>query len=168
MDVMLVFLIRHAHALDAAEDSGRPLSKRGRSQVRTLALFLKQTAVFQPDELWHSPLARARETAALLGRRLGLRAKLVTVAELESGDGVTVIAERLRKRRRPLALVGHEPHLSALASLLVAGAAEPSLFVLRKCAVVALERTGARWAVRWQVSPELLAPAPRVAAGSLK
>ncbi len=165
---MQVFLIRHAHALDAAEDPKRPLSQRGRNQVRTLARFLKQTDVFQPDELWHSPLARAQETAALLERRLGLRAKLVTVAELESGDGVTVIAKRLRKRRRPLAVIGHEPHLSALASLLIAGAAEPPLFVLKKCAIVALERTGTRWAVRWHISSELLEHSPQLEAGSLK
>lgn len=156
---MQVFLIRHAHALDVTDDSRRPLSKRGRKQVRTLARFLGKAAVFQPEEIWQSPLTRAQETAALLRQRLGLRVKLVTVAALASGAGVTGLAGRLRKRRRPLALVGHEPHLSALASLLVADAADPSLFVLKKCAVLALERTGASWAVRWQISPELLEPA---------
>lgn len=157
---MLVFLIRHAHAVDAAEDPVRPLSRRGRNQVRTLARFLKAAGVLAPDEIWHSPLVRAQETAGLLRRRLGSRAKLVTVAELESAEGITVLVKKIREARQPLALVGHEPHLSALASLLVTGAAEPAIFVLKKCAVVALERTGARWAVRWQVAPEVLEAVP--------
>jgi phosphohistidine phosphatase len=156
---MQVYLIRHAHAVDATEDPRRPLSRRGRKQVRTLARFLRRVAGFQPDEIWQSPLARSQETASLLRQRLGLRAKLVTVAELETGEGVPVLAAKLRKRRRSLAVVGHEPHLSALASLLVADAVEPPLFILKKGAVVALEGTGTRWVVRWQISPELLEPA---------
>ena len=153
---MPAYLIRHAHAVDAEEDPRRPLSRRGRKQVRALARFLRTTAAFQPDEIWQSPLARAQETAALLRQGLGSSVRIVTVAELETGAGVAVLAARLRKSRRSVALVGHEPHLGALASLLVAGAAEPSLLVLKKCAVVALERVGTRWAVRWQVVPELL------------
>ena len=39
---MHVFLVRHAHAVDAVEDPERPLSKRGRDQVRALAKFLRQ------------------------------------------------------------------------------------------------------------------------------
>lgn len=155
---MQVYLIRHAHAVDATEDPLRPLSRRGRGQVRVLARFLKKAAVLQPDEIWQSPLVRARETAAMLRQRLGLDARLVTLAELATGEGVAVLAARLRKNRRSIALVGHEPHLGALASLLVAGTEEPPLFILKKGAVVALERTGSRWAVRWQISPELLGP----------
>ena len=156
---MQIFLVRHAHAVDAAEDLERPLSKRGRKQVRTLGRFLKPSSVLQPAEFWHSPLARAKETAGLLRQWLGSRAKLVTVADLESGNGIARLAERLQKCRRPVALVGHEPHLSALASLLITGQAEPTLLVVKKCAVVALERTGARWVVRWHLSPELLGSA---------
>ena len=158
---MQVFLIRHAHAVDAADDPVRPLSRRGRDQVRALARLLRPAGVFAPGEIWHSPLARARETAALLRQGRGLKAKLVTVAALGTDAGVTVLAKRLGRTRRPLALVGHEPYLSALASLLVTGAAAPAVFVLKKCAVLALERTGPGWAVRWQVAPELLQPGAR-------
>jgi len=52
--------------------------------------------------------------------------------------------------------VGHEPHLSGLASLLVTGKAEPSRFLLKKCAMLRLDREGGGWTVRWQVSPEVL------------
>ncbi|MBI4625399.1 MAG: histidine phosphatase family protein [Verrucomicrobia bacterium] len=152
-----LYLIRHAHAVDAAEDPERPLSERGRKQVRALVKFLRRSGALQPGEIWHSSLARSRETALLLARGLDLGAALVSVAGLEPEDEPAAIALRLKAVRHPLAIVGHEPHLSALASLLVAGPDGRAMFVLKKCAVLALEGAGARWQVRWLVFPELLA-----------
>ena len=77
--------------------------------------------------------------------------------DLEPDADPRAAARRLKASTRPVAVVGHEPHLSALASLLVAGKTEPPVFVMKKCAVLALEGTGAYWMVRWHVSPEVLA-----------
>jgi phosphohistidine phosphatase len=66
------------------------------------------------------------------------------------------MVKKLNQRRRPVAVVGHEPHLSALASALIAGKSQPALVLLKKCAVLALERDGRRWVVRWQLSPDVL------------
>ena len=106
--------------------------------------------------MWHSSLARSRGTAELLVKGLGLRAKLVEVAGIEGEDDPAIIAKQLKGRRQPLAMVGHQPHLGALLSLLVAGETEPPRFVLKKCAAVALDREDGVWAVRWQVSPEIV------------
>lgn len=152
-----LWLIRHAHAVDATEDAVRPLSGRGRRQVRALARLLAASGAFQPQEIWHSPLVRARQTAELLVRRLALDLPAIETAGLTPDDAPRAVAQRLRTLGRNLAIVGHEPHLSALASLLVAGAAEPPVFVLKKCAVLALERVEGRWVVRWLVSPEVVA-----------
>ena len=58
----------------------------------------------------------------------------------------------------PLAVVGHEPHLSALASQLVTGATYPVAFAMKKGTVLALERgSSTRWVVRWHVEPDLFA-----------
>jgi len=153
---MRLFLLRHAHAVSADEDPLRPLSDRGRKQVRRLAAFLRKSRALTCAELWHSPLARSIETAEGLVQHLRLAARLVRVPDLEGEDDPQRIAARLRSRRTSLALVGHEPHLSALASLLVAGHAGPACFVLRKSAVLALERNRGVWSVAWQLSPELL------------
>ena len=153
---MHLYLIRHAQAEDGWDDASRPLSARGRKQIRTVARLLRRTEVFAPAEIWHSPLLRARDTAALLVGRLRQPAKLRSVAGLTWGDDPALMANKLRTRRESLALVGHEPHLSALASLLVAGSTEPPILVMRKCAVLALEREDSRWVVRWLVSPDLL------------
>lgn len=152
----MLYLIRHAEAVDTVPDHARVLSERGRGQVRALARFLGRTRAFHPAEVWHSPLVRARETASLLAQELGLSIPVQPVAGITPEDDPRLIAARCSGLVQPLALVGHEPHLGALASLLVAGAPEPVVFTMKKGAVLALEPAGRRWSVRWQVYPGLL------------
>jgi phosphohistidine phosphatase len=125
--------------------------------VRALGRFLRSSGAFLPEEIWHSPLVRSHETAALLARQLRLDVPLLLQPGLEPEDKPEMVARRLRSATRSVAIVGHEPHLSALASLLVRGRAAPPAFVIKKCTALTLEGTGRFWMVRWQVSPELLA-----------
>jgi phosphohistidine phosphatase len=67
-----------------------------------------------------------------------------------------VIAAKLADLTKPLALVGHEPHLSALGSLLVTGGTDPVVIAMKKGAVLALEWGGRRWVVRWHIEPGML------------
>lgn len=152
---LILYLVRHAHALDAADDAVRKLSDRGHKQMKKLARLLEPSGAFKPAEIWHSPLVRARETAELLKDHLRLGAPLVEHRELEPEADPAVLARKLRGITKPTAVVGHEPHLSALASLLVGGATEPVLFTVKKATVIALEPAEHRWSVRWQVSPDL-------------
>jgi phosphohistidine phosphatase len=154
---MYLYLIRHAHALDAANDAVRPLSPKGRKQVRRLARLLRGTDAFAPAEIWHSSLTRAVQTAELLAKHLDTAPPLRPMPGLAPGDSPRALVRRIARAKSVLAIVGHEPHLSALASLLVAGVTEPPVFVLKKSAVLALERVPSRWVVRWHLSPELLA-----------
>lgn len=154
---MQIYLVRHAHAIDGEDDDARPLSAKGRKQIRRVAAFLRRNGSLATREFWHSPAVRAQDTAERFAARLKVRAKLREVPGLRHGDNPAIMAKRLKALRRPVALFGHEPHLSALASLLLAGRDGPPLFVIRKCAVVCLERANRHWVVCWQVTPELLA-----------
>ena len=163
---MRLFLIRHAHALDHANDAERPLSERGQNITRQTAEFFKANGRLRPAQVWHSPLQRAFETAADLVTRLDPDIPLVETDGLLPFDDPQIMAERFRlyPTSHDVAVVGHQPHLSALASLLVAGKSDPALFHFKKNAVLALRRsdenfvdTGlARWRVGWQFSPEFL------------
>jgi len=153
---MHVYLIRHAHAVDGDVDAARELSAKGCEQIRVVAKLLRGAAAIDAAEFWHSPLVRARDTATLLARRLRTGAKLVEIGGLRPEDDPRVMARKLDARREPVAVVGHEPHLGALASLLVTGTAVPPRFVLKKGAVLRLDRSEGAWAVRWLVGPELL------------
>lgn len=165
---MLLLLVRHAHALTELENPARPLSPTGRTQAQLLAQFFASNGCFTPTQIWHSPLLRSRETADELLSRLPLaEAVVVETPGLLPEDDPKDLAARLEmhpKNLGNLALIGHEPQLSSLASLLVRGKSAPSLFKLRKAAVLALESTAEvhkktgreRWRVCWLVAPELL------------
>lgn len=178
---MLLHLVRHAHAVAAEDVPARPLSPRGHAEIARLARFLALSGCFQPDQVWHSPLLRSRQTADALVARLRLDVVLLETPGLLPEDDPRDLADRLalHPHDRDLAIVGHEPHLSAFASLLVRGKARPALFTLRKSSVLTLEltdsthsKTGlARWRVRWQIAPELFpattAPLPATLAPSV-
>jgi len=151
---MQLYLIRHAHALDGDDDAARPLSAKGRKQIKAMVRHLRRSGRLHATEFWHSPLVRARDTAALLGQGLNPKAKLVEVSGIEPYANPANMAQTLRKLRRPVVVVGHEPHLSELATLLLVGRAVAPVLVLKKCAVVALESKDGHWALRWQVSPK--------------
>lgn len=165
---MLLHLVRHVHAVTAEENPQRPLSPRGRAEAARLVRFFLGNGQFRPAQLWHSPLKRSRETADELIRRLGLDLVQVEIPGLLPEDDAQQLAERLQlhpRDRGDLAIVGHEPHLGALAALLVTGRKRSGLFRLKKGDVLTLQiadgvhkKTGFnRWRVRWHVTPELLA-----------
>jgi phosphohistidine phosphatase len=163
---MKAFLVRHSHALADNEDPRRPLSARGREITREVAAFLKPSgAINAVRAVWHTPLVRARETAELLVNELGLDAILIEAPGLLPEDDPATVADRLDNAGEPVMIVGHEPQLGALATVLVRDKSKPVAFEFKKTAVLALEKTGGRhkksgracWLVRWHFSPELLA-----------
>jgi phosphohistidine phosphatase len=171
----MLFLIRHAHAVTAAEDPARPLSLRGVAECTRLAHFFRQNGLLAPAQVWHSPLARSRETVARLFPPLGLDPLVLETSGLLPEDDPEPMSRRLDALgdETAVALVGHEPHLGHLASLLIRGKATPVIVDFKKSSVLALERTSsrhartgtARWRVRWMVTPSLLGPAPSSPAG---
>jgi phosphohistidine phosphatase len=152
----LLYLVRHADAIDMADDAARPLSPKGRAQMAALARFLAPSHAFQPTAIWHSPLVRARETAELLQHGLKLTAPLSEHRELVSEADPETVVHKLVGVRGCIALVGHEPHLSSLATLLVTGSAHRTAFIVQKAAIIALESAGRHWQVRWHISPEIV------------
>ncbi len=151
---MHLYLIRHAHAEDGENDAARPLSRKGIRQARALGRVLREAEAFEAEEIWHSPLVRARQTAGLLAKRLDTDAPLREVGGLRPGDDPAVTARRLGDARRPLAVGGHDPHLSELATLLVTSQSSTLRFKLKKGAALRLDRAAGGWTVRWLVTPE--------------
>jgi len=148
----MIYLIRHADAVSEEENPARPLSAKGRDQVARLCAVLRKGPGFRPAELWHSPLVRSLETAQLLKKGLKLTGPLVLTPGLEPDDNPGRIAPVLEEEKRDIAVVGHEPHLGVLASLMVQGPARPAIFYpFPKAGVLALSRDGKRWRSDWLV-----------------
>jgi phosphohistidine phosphatase len=165
---MKTWLVRHVHAVTEEENPLRPLSREGREACRLIVEFFRRNgAVSTATTVWHSPLVRARETAELLRGGLLTEAMLVETGGLLSDDDPRPVAERLEQQEGNVMIVGHEPQLSALATLLVRGKDRPAAFELKKGAILELEMTDGRhkktgrrrWRVRWYFAPELLGPA---------
>ena len=130
---MRVTLIRHAEAGDdAASDEARSLTKRGREDARRLGRALARRGVAF-SLMVSSPLVRAVQTAEIVAAEIGYRERL-TVTELLVPDGAASrvlawlkAAGRDLDRLPSIALVAHEPILSAVAALLIGKARYPPL-----------------------------------------
>jgi phosphohistidine phosphatase len=147
----MLYLMRHADAVSDEIDVARPLSSKGQAQVARVCALLHPQG-FAPAEVWHSPLVRSRETAALLVAGLGLRAPLRLQPGMEPEDDPRRFAERVASEVRTIAVVGHEPFLGVLASLLVHGPRLASVYYpFPKAAVLALQRAGTQWKSQWLV-----------------
>jgi phosphohistidine phosphatase len=119
---MNLYLIRHALAVEEYEDdSQRPLTDKGKKKMRSIAKGLRALGV-EFDLILSSPYVRAVETAEILADVLKVK-KDVQFSEnlVPSGSPEALIAELNEKYKADsIALVGHEPFLSALIGLLVA------------------------------------------------
>ena len=115
---MQLFLVRHAIAVASAPDhpdATRPLTPEGRARFIKAVRGAKALG-WRFDHLYHSPLTRAVQTAELL--RPLLDGPCTTLPDLARAPDEEMLAHIEGAR---VALVGHEPHLGALAAWLVTG-----------------------------------------------
>jgi phosphohistidine phosphatase len=112
LDVMLVFLVRHAHAQPGEPDEVRTLSERGRDEAQAVADRLAAHAT-PPRVVVTSPLLRARETADAVVEATG--AELHVDDRLAPGATAAKVREALDGVDGPVAVVGHQPDFSEIA-----------------------------------------------------
>jgi phosphohistidine phosphatase len=131
---MQLFLLRHGPAVERGtrgfeDDTTRPLTPKGRRQLRKTAAAIKK---LEPDFdlVLSSPLLRAKQTAEIVAAVLKLKKRLKFSNSLAPG-GTAAILMRQLAREKPvpgkILLVGHEPDLGLLVSLLVTGGTELQL-----------------------------------------
>jgi phosphohistidine phosphatase len=132
---MRVTLIRHAEAGDdAPRDEARALTARGREDARRLGRALARRGV-EFSLMVASPLVRAVQTAEIVAAEIGYRDRIaVTDLLVPEGTASRLVAflrttgrEREREGTPSIALVAHEPILSALAAELTGKARHPPL-----------------------------------------
>jgi phosphohistidine phosphatase len=135
---MQLLIIRHADAGDSEQfaltrqpDNKRPLSDAGREQMdsasRALCLLVPKINL-----LAASPYTRAMQTAEIVLTRYPNAAREITDTLVPEKDPESFVRWlRAQGSREVVAAVGHEPHLSTLATWLVAGC-EDSRFELKK------------------------------------
>lgn len=152
---MDLILVQHGEAAPEEIDPKRPLTARGREVVERIARAAAQRGVAVTG-VWHSGKRRAAETAGILAAHLSPGNEPREMAGLAPGDDPRIAAEALGATRAPLAVAGHLPHLSRLASLLVTGDPDIEVVAFRNSGLVALGRDGAGWRIAWILTPELV------------
>lgn len=157
-------LFRHGIADDPndwkGEDTLRPLTPEGKKKTRKAAAGLWQLGI-RPAELWSSPLTRAIQTAELIQQALRAQRDIRIMEELRSDAPPELLLLLLQAlpAESCVICVGHEPHLSALASVMLFGKSHGGLTFKKAgaCLIHFAERTKAgRGALEWWLMPSQL------------
>lgn len=151
---MFLYLIQHGEAVDKEIDPDRPLSESGRRNVQRVAELVSRAGVTVPV-VWHSGKTRARQSAEIVAQCLGGTA--VERRGLGPKDDPEDARRAIEDHGADVAVVGHLPHLSHLAALLLRtkGNREPVAF--QRGGIVAMVQLAPdEWQLRWIVTPELL------------
>jgi len=125
---MELYLMRHGLAVERGtqgftDDFARPLTPKGRRQLRKTAAGMKRLGR-DFDLILSSPLLRAKQTAEIVAAALKLKKQLRYSNALAPGGVVAILLRQLGRVKpapKKILLVGHEPDLSRLISLLVTG-----------------------------------------------
>lgn len=123
---MQVYLVRHAIAAPREagflDDGARELTPEGIRKMREHVVGLAVLGV-QIDEIWTSPLVRARQTAEILAGGLVPSPPIRILSFLEPAGDFEAMRVRLSQHTNlgGVALVGHEPYMGEFTSYLMGG-----------------------------------------------
>ena len=116
----MLYLVQHGEAKREEEDPARPLTDKGKSEVEKIASFIAKTGI-HIERILHSGKLRALQTAEILASHLKPPRGIEQADALDPLADPKIWAERLKDTNEDIMLVGHLPHLSKLASLLLTG-----------------------------------------------
>lgn len=148
---MHLYLVRHGEA--KADDPLKPLSEHGRREVEKVASYLSSLEVFS---IFHSTKLRAAQTAEVFTEYIEPEEGPTETESLSPMDDPKLWKTRLDVMADDTMIVGHLPHLSRLASLLLTGDPEVVAFEFGPASVLCLQRNeDGRWAVQWMLGSDI-------------
>jgi phosphohistidine phosphatase len=160
---MNLYILRHGLAVDHgapgyAKDADRPLTPKGERKLGRIADAMDELEL-SFDLILSSPYTRARQTAEIVAEALGACKKLKFSDALTPHGSFKKLIEWLNRCKSlpdDVLLVGHEPYLSGLISLLVSGDSTFSV-VMRKGGLCKLSieslKHGRCAALEWLLTP---------------
>ena len=160
---MKLYIVRHAIAQErsaSGRDDDRALTSEGRAKMARATQGLRKMKVAL-DLILTSPLRRARETAEILAEGL-IVTRIEVLAELAPGHDPRSVIARLPgySDAKAVALVGHQPALGHLVSLILTGATDSLEVDFKKGGVACIEtelpaKAGSS-ILEWFVTPKML------------
>ena len=154
---MKLYLVQHAESKHKEEEYTRPLSDRGWRNIRKTASYAKEYLHIKVEQIVHSGKLRAKQTAEVLAEQLNPPKALIADTNLEPLADPKAWKKRLVKTTQDIMLVGHLPHLSKLASYLLAGDENKEVIAFKMGGIVCLERDQqCHWAIHWMITPAII------------
>ena len=159
---MDIYILRHGIAVERGtpgykKDSDRPLTKDGEEKMRQIAEAMLGMGL-KFDLILSSPYVRAQQTAKIVAKALGEEVTY-TKSLVPDADPLDLIAEINDEKPHTVLLVGHEPDLSQLISMLACGTTAGT-FELKKgglCKLTAETITFGQCAtLNWLLTPKQL------------
>jgi phosphohistidine phosphatase len=159
---MDLYFLRHGKAEDygrngAADDFFRALTEQGIAEMEAESRALERLGV-EPDLILTSPLVRAKETAAIVAKQLGMKKQLIETELLAPGCDLKQLRKLIGSYDsiRAFMVVGHEPDFSTMVGELIGNASVE----MKKGGLAALKidtslRTGAG-TLQWLLPPKIL------------
>jgi phosphohistidine phosphatase len=141
---MELYILRHAEAVDLNEvesglDADRCLTSDGKIKLRLYAKSMKCLGI-NLDLIYSSPYKRAMETADIIADVLGYKKNIEKCDYLLPGGDHQHLFNLLKKHidQPSVLLVGHEPSLGYLASILISGKKGYNIH-FKKCGLCLIE-----------------------------
>ncbi|HEY6419221.1 MAG TPA: phosphohistidine phosphatase SixA [Candidatus Binataceae bacterium] len=158
---MILYVLRHATAEEAGDDGARKLTARSSEKMRDAADGMRALGL-KFEVILTSPLVRAAETAEIVAAAYANTPAPQVLPALATGVAAAEVVTALKPfaRYSDVMIVGHEPQLSELGSMLLSGSAEVVHIRLKQGSCIALElparfdRGGAE--LRWMMTARQL------------
>lgn len=152
---MKLYLVRHGESIATGVDDERPLSEKGREDIKRLARFIAPLKL-QVSYIFQSPKLRAQETAKILSSNLSITKGIETRIQLEALASVNDIYDEIALLNEDVVMVGHMPFMGKLVSKLVLGNENKDVVAFKAGSIICLERIiNEQWVIRWMLNPEL-------------
>ncbi len=153
---MLLYLVQHAESLSKEEDPTQSLSEKGIENIKKVANYVAGLNI-KVTQIFHSEKLRAMQTAQILSDFIKTEKGVSETDGLSPMDEPQIWFKRLAEMKDDILLVGHLPHLSKLASLLLCGEKEKNVVDFKRAGIVCLKRfDDGQWAVEWMIIPEVV------------
>lgn len=153
---MLLYLVQHAEAKQEDQDPARGLSIKGFSDVQKVAAYAARLNL-KVGQIFHSTKLRAEQTAGVLSEHIRPSGAVAKTDGLAPLDDPSVWLSNLKNISRDVMLVGHLPHLSRLASLLLCGDPEKKIISFSMAGIICLEgEADTGWSLKWMITPDII------------
>ena len=136
---MHIYFLRHGDASSNVryDDSERPLTDLGMRQAALVGSFLQRMNIII-DGVLSSPLKRAQETASIVLSGKNTQEVILSEFLLNGSDPQQLYNQMDELEASSVLIVGHEPYLSEIISLLVGGNRNVEI-EMRKCSLALVD-----------------------------